>query len=93
MAKADDIKAKAIEAASASQVMAERLLMAASPKADPEQIMASLSLGYQCWPMLCRRMAELEELAPRSAESGFTHDEQLMRRIATRKASIESQLA
>lgn len=88
MTRQDQIKAKCIETAAAAQVMATRLLMAASPQADDAQMIAALSLAYRVWPMLCRRSAELEELAPKSAEAGFEHDESLMRSIRIREENL-----
>lgn len=83
------IKSAAIDAACTADIIARHLLVAGTKDATPEVIREHLIKVYSVWPTMCRAMADLERLAPKSAALGQDANEDLMASIAIRKASVE----
>lgn len=79
---AEQIRDASTTCAFLAQNMAASLLKATTPKADPGEALASMTDAFATWPLLCRRMAELEEMAPRTSNAGRDRDDELSERLA-----------
>lgn len=75
------ITTTATEAAYVAQRMAVNLLAATSSKVATDDRVTAMTEAFRAWPVLCRRMALLEDMAPRTSDAGRDADEELMRRL------------
>jgi hypothetical protein len=83
---ADQIRDAATTCAFLAQNMAASLLKATTPRADQAQALACMTDAFATWPLLCRRMAELEDMAPRTSNAGRDRDDELSERLAAFRA-------
>lgn len=73
------IKALSTETAFYAQQLAKHLLLSTS--GTNEDRIESMRWVFYVWSGLCRRMSELEALAPNSSELGREADEVMMERL------------
>lgn len=76
------VRMAATECAFLAQNMAQSLLGATVGQGSDEERVARMTDAFATWPLLCRRMAELEESAPRSSNAGRDRDDELRERRA-----------
>lgn len=82
-----EITRMATEGAYLAQRMATSLLAATLSTASAEQRVAAMTEAFRIWPVVCRRMAILEDAAPRSSDAGRDADDALVERMAAFVAS------
>ncbi len=80
---------KASEAAHLASALTTRLLLASGKTSSAEQRLQDMALAFEIWPKLCRRMAEIELLAPQVAEIGYDYDAELMASLARNNSAPE----
>lgn len=76
------VRMTATECAFLAQNMAQSLLGATVGQGSDEERVARMTDAFATWTLLCRRMAELEESAPRSSNAGRDRDDELRERRA-----------
>lgn len=79
----------ATESAYLAQRMATSLLASTISTAPTEDRLAAMTEAFRIWPVVCRRMAELEDAAPRSSNAGRDADDALLERLAAFVAGRE----
>ena len=57
---------------------ATAVLAASSKHRERAERVEALRKAFTYWPKLCRRMSELEQAAPASAQAGSTEDQRMM---------------
>lgn len=72
----------ATESAYLGQRLAVNLLAATQATAPEADRVARMTDAFAIWPLLCRHMAELEDMAPRTSNSGRDRDDLMRERLA-----------
>jgi hypothetical protein len=88
---AEAIRQAATESAYLAQRLATNLLAATTAGASPESRVASMTEGFAAWALLCRRMALLEDYAPRTSDAGRDRDDAMLERMAAFRDRIIAQ--
>lgn len=78
---ADQIKTLSTEVGFIAQQMAVAVLLAGCGTATAAARLEAMARAWTLWPKLCRRMSELETLAPNSAALGQLDDTDFMERL------------
>jgi hypothetical protein len=76
----------ATESAYLAQRLAVNLLDATQASAPEADRVARMTEAYAIWSLLCRDMAELEDMAPRTSNAGRDRDDALRERLAAFRA-------
>jgi hypothetical protein len=76
----------ATEGAYLAQRLAVNLLAATQAAAPEPDRIARMTDAYAIWPLLCRHMAELEDMAPRTSNAGRDRDDAMLERLAAFRA-------
>lgn len=89
---AEAIRHASTEAAYLAQRMATCLLAATVGHAPQDERIANMTEAFAAWPLLCRRMAILEDLAPNTSDAGRDADDKLLERLSSFRDRLIAEL-
>jgi hypothetical protein len=72
----------ATESAHMAQRLASNLLLATQARASEADRLNSMTQAFAIWPKLCRHVAELEDMAPRTSNVGRDQDDEFQERLS-----------